>query len=622
MVWGVPNGSITSGDAYAAANVVNVANTNITDSNYVLLSFNNFGSHTGDIVLPGADSFAQQFRATGSHGTASNTNVATIENDVHVAADSGNNHGGDIATGDASASSMVTNLINQNGVGGDNFLMLIRVHGDWAGDVFGAPEGVRWEQTEQGVMLYSDSDTASPLAGAQTASVTNRNNATITNSVQVMSLTGDNKLENASGTISTGNAYAAANLMNIANTNILGQNWALLIFNIFGNWNGNLTFGQPDLWVGAKATADEQPIMPGDTVTYTFTVSNNGDTTAPNARLDLDYDPQHLRFSDSAITNDSISIGDLAPNETRTVTYRAHVSDGLERHQENTIPLTIEAAADQPDGDPSDNVENITVTAGEVIKRDSNDMGRVSFPANLAIRKTASVATATAPTTVTYTITVKNSGGPSYRSLLIDTLRDSSGNVLQEEVWELDTIAHEETVAVSYEIQFSSSTPPDTYRNEAQVLAMHKNSVSRLAEGYDSAVAAAEVTISNATPQVLGASTTNRCEPYLTNYIHPNATNDPSAVRRLQLFLILYEDEQLPLDGTYNTPTQQAVARYQTRYADEVLTPWGLSSPTSHVYYTTRKHINEQFCLTTQSFPLSPAEQLEIMRYRTLSLTR
>ena len=48
---------ITTGDAYASANVINVANTNITDSNYLLLVFNNFSDYAGDIILPNSSFF-------------------------------------------------------------------------------------------------------------------------------------------------------------------------------------------------------------------------------------------------------------------------------------------------------------------------------------------------------------------------------------------------------------------------------------------------------------------------------------------------------------------------------------------------------------------------------------
>ena len=42
----------------AAGNILNIANTNIVDSNYMMVVFNNFGSWNGDFILPGADYFS------------------------------------------------------------------------------------------------------------------------------------------------------------------------------------------------------------------------------------------------------------------------------------------------------------------------------------------------------------------------------------------------------------------------------------------------------------------------------------------------------------------------------------------------------------------------------------
>ena len=93
--------AINTGDAYASANVINVANTNITDSNYLLLVFNNFSSYAGDIVLPNSDFFDRVLQNSGgvSDVDLNINNSATINNNVETVADSGNN----TATGDSSA---------------------------------------------------------------------------------------------------------------------------------------------------------------------------------------------------------------------------------------------------------------------------------------------------------------------------------------------------------------------------------------------------------------------------------------------------------------------------------------------------------------------------------------
>ena len=54
---------VTTGNAYAAANVLNLVNTNIVNSSYLLLSFNNFGDLSQDITLPSDGFFSAALRA-------------------------------------------------------------------------------------------------------------------------------------------------------------------------------------------------------------------------------------------------------------------------------------------------------------------------------------------------------------------------------------------------------------------------------------------------------------------------------------------------------------------------------------------------------------------------------
>lgn len=135
--------TVTTGNAYASANLINVANTNITDSQYLLLIFNNFDDYAGDIVLPNSSFFDQYFSVANTpvaHSIQTN-NSATISNELDVLADSGDNAAlGDnntIQTGDTVAAGAVTNTINQTIIGGSTFNLLIRVHGDWSGTING-----------------------------------------------------------------------------------------------------------------------------------------------------------------------------------------------------------------------------------------------------------------------------------------------------------------------------------------------------------------------------------------------------------------------------------------------------------------------------------------------------
>jgi peptidoglycan hydrolase-like protein with peptidoglycan-binding domain len=107
------------------------------------------------------------------------------------------------------------------------------------------------------------------------------------------------------------------------------------------------------------------------------------------------------------------------------------------------------------------------------------------------------------------------------------------------------------------------------------------------------------------------------CEWYLTAFIREGAANDTEQVKRLQSVLKDVEGAAIEVNGTYDKPTLKAVHEFQTKYKDDILTPWGESKSTGFVYLTTRKKVNEVYCRDKQ-FPLSAEEQAEVDRVRTL----
>ena len=616
------DGSITTGDAYAAANIFNLANTNIVDSNYLLVSINNLGDLDGDIILPNADLLNSLFAGSGAGGgtSAANNNTADIQNNVEVGAETGlnTNEGGDITTGDATASGNVTNQVNQNLIGGNSFLILIRVHGTWSGDIFGLPDNMLWSETPQGITVYN-----APAEGSGGSYTTNNTNqATIQNNVSVFALTGDNKIEGTeSGSINTGNAYAAANITNLANLNILSQNWALLIFDIFGDWGGNIAFGRPDLWVGVEATSADNPIMPGSVVEYTYTVSNLGDTAATDVVLDNVFDTPHLAFNDNpgetqpeGKTRAMWEIGDIAPGQTREVTYRATVGDSLPAGNITTIPLTVSADANENEDVVDNNSDTIVIQAG-VVRRSGGGGSNTTKASELTLTKEVAFPNTTVPAMMDYTVTVENSGGPLYNAVLSDLLRNETGELIHEEFLNLGTIAADELITVTYTIEFSSTTAPGVYTNTVQVIGNHRKKTPSTNNIYMSPSASVDLTISNlAQPLVLGAFTT--CDPYLKSFMRLGQNNDQAEVEKLQTFLAEHLPYELPVSGVFDGPTEEAVLNFQERYRGEILDPWGIASPTGYVYLTTRKAINEIVCQRQIAFPLTPFEEQVIAMSR------
>ena len=96
---------------------------------------------------------------------------------------------------------------------------------------------------------------------------------------------------------------------------------------------------------------------------------------------------------------------------------------------------------------------------------------------------------------------------------------------------------------------------------------------------------------------VAGTSTEQECGIYLKEFIKLGRANNPVEVRKLQAFLIVHENEKgLKVTGTYDLKTYEAVKRFQAKYSNGVLNPWGISEPTGYVYITTRIKINRLYC--------------------------
>ena len=116
---------------------------------------------------------------------------------------------------------------------------------------------------------------------------------------------------------------------------------------------------------------------------------------------------------------------------------------------------------------------------------------------------------------------------------------------------------------------------------------------------------------------VLGFSTTTEsCDLYLTAFIREGRDNDTDQVKRLQRFLRDYESVKVDENGVYDAPTLAAVHAFQTKYAADILTPWGIGKSTGYVYLTTRKKVNEIFCNYTRTFLLTTDELQKIEKAR------
>lgn len=546
---GTGNSLIETGNAYAAANVVNIANTNIVDSNYMMLVFNNFGDWDGDFIFPGQEYFANQFLKNNSSGgenipitTSSvlfnNANDASVTTNATTTAASGENAAmtgngtTTVISGDANSTSNVLNRVNQNVYGGTSLAVIFRVHGNWSGNVYSLPPGVVWSETGDGIAFWSDPSygtsgfdagggeemTTSAVATGVTASTTvdNKNTALIGNNIEVYALTGDNKAESVGGsaTIKTGKAYAGSNVVNVANTNLFGTNWILAIIDIFGDWSGNISFGQPDLWLGGWVHSENSPAAPNDPLEYHFTVANRGDTDATNVRLTAHVDDRIVYLADGGTWgNDGIywDLGDIPRGGSVDVTYKGSVRQHIPF---GTTAFTSSASvsAHEPDANPSDNYEEIGSLAAYNEPQQTGPAGvyYTTMPKLQVTKTNNATTTVQAPGMVDYTLTVFNdSTGPAYEGVLIDTLKDENGNVVYEESWNLGEILPHEEINVTYSIEYNATTTSGVYTNYAQVKAYGGQMNPQYASIADSAMVSSMVTIKGVASTDVSASSSN-----------------------------------------------------------------------------------------------------------------
>ena len=497
---GSGNAGINTGNAYAVANVVNIANTNIVDSNYLLLTFNNFGNWSGDLVFPAKSFFKKLFKGMddttcdGGDLEVKNNNSAEIENNVETTAETGENEVESdegtaiIETGNAGASANVINKVNTNILCDTSFAIVFKIHGNWAGKVFGAPDNVYWTETGDGLKVFGDGLLGSQDEGRGEdepgcsdcegdTNIGNNNSAGILNNVNVIALTGKNKIENSgNGEINTGNAYAAANIVNVTNTNVVGRNWILAIVNIFGDWNGNVSFGKPDLWVGVSAEVPRDPARRGDNIVYNFTIINNGDADATDVRLRSIFDKNSLvpktgDYDEEYDNEVSWSLGTIPAGGSTQVSFGASVSPNI-RLGRTTITNSALIESFENDENTDDNTDVITILA----QRGNSGIKapRREPPPRLLISKgNAAEGDVNPGDAVDYEVTLINDGlGSAFNTVLTDTLNDANGNVINEETWDLGEVLVNEEITITYTVVFNLDADLGTYTNHAQATAL------------------------------------------------------------------------------------------------------------------------------------------------------
>ncbi len=171
-----------------------------------------------------------------------------------------------------------------------------------------------------------------------------------------------------------------------------------------------------------------------------------------------------------------------------------------------------------------------------------------------------------------------------------------------------DTLGNS-TTTTNYVFTTSGATPGVRVKDEPITVAQEKESTPEKKE--ETGISAPVVEEKNQTPVVheelpeilkewVGTMTLNAADekaciadPYLKNPIKFGKQNNPGDVKLLEQFLNKYENTNLPVDGVYSREDFNAVIKWQEKYAENILKPWGLKKGTGYVFKTSLAKIKE-----------------------------
>lgn len=289
-------GDATSGDAQDIANVVNLlqSSSNALGGNTVTFVANINGDVNGDLLLDPSSLGTVQPASTGdpigtpgtNNLTVDNSTNAAINNNIGLDADSGNatvadnTTGGNATSGSAEAIANVVNLIDSAISGGQSFVGVININGDFNGDILMPPDFIN-QLIASNVPTVNISDTGpgsnntiNTNDNSNNTKVTNTNNEGITNNVNATAASGQAAVTDntSAGNATSGNASTNITAFNLTGSNVIGANDLLVFVNVLGTWVGMIVNAP------AGATAAEL----GGGITQATQNGSNNNTTVNN----------------------------------------------------------------------------------------------------------------------------------------------------------------------------------------------------------------------------------------------------------------------------------------------------------------------------------------------------
>jgi len=312
--------TIVTGDANVSGTAITAVNTNV--DGIMVSEFNIVDDHVGDYVLdfasnciagctPGSLTAANTANGAGSvnnldlnldnSDTTFQSNDATVGNTMTLSANSGFNDtdantNGDnvILTGDANVSANALTFANNN-IAGNVIYGVVNIYGDLVGDIV-FPEELLGACCGTGPATISNTANGANSqnnldVNLSTDDSTFQNNDAIIDNVLVLDAqTGANDTDANTGgasAIATGDSNVTASVLNVANSNLSGGNWFLVLVNEAGNWIGRIIGGEgTDNFAGSPGT--EFTVDQSGAITVTNGGNGAGSTNSTNLNINDD----------------------------------------------------------------------------------------------------------------------------------------------------------------------------------------------------------------------------------------------------------------------------------------------------------------------------------------------
>lgn len=316
----VGDSTIVTGDANTSGTIITAVNTNVAGVS--VAEFNVADNHVGDIVLDFGESTSATASASSTESEVTvvedsetfQNNEAVLENNLVLVSDTGNNEtslntNGDstIETGDANVSALVLSFVNNN-LAGNVFLGVVNIFGSLVGDII-LPEEQLAQNTDCG-----STDSAQEVNILDSQETFQANDADIENNLILVANTGENEASRNTGgqtSVQTGVAEVQTQVVNVANANIEGGSWWLVIVNEAGEWIGKILGSSEETNFAGSEGTDIRVDENGQVITgQSTTAVNQSNQASISNNIELAANTGKNKANDNTGGNTSINTGD------------------------------------------------------------------------------------------------------------------------------------------------------------------------------------------------------------------------------------------------------------------------------------------------------------------------